>query len=64
MFAVHARSQVHKYSVEATMKTHKDIGELLLSQHEKEKEVNCAYLRKVLENIIFLARQGLPIRGN
>ena len=30
----------------------------------KKKEVNRAYLRKVLENIIFLARQGLPMRGN
>ena len=46
------------------MKTHKDIGELLSNQHEKEKEVNRAYLRKVLENIILLARQGLPMRGN
>ena len=30
----------------------------------KKKEVNRAYLRKVLENIIFLARQGLPMRVN
>ena len=31
---------------------------------KKEKEVNRAYLRKVLENIIFIVRQRLPMRGN
>ncbi len=44
------------------MKAHKDVGELLSNQHEKEKEINRAYLHKVLPNI-FLARQGLPKRG-
>lgn len=63
-FMTHERLQFHKYCVELTMKTHKDVGELLSSQHEKEEETNCAYLRKVLENIIFLAGQGLPMRGN
>ena len=64
-FMTHERSQFHKYCVELTMKTHeKDVGELLSSQHEKEKETNRAYPCKVLENIIFLARQGLPMRGN
>ena len=63
-FVKHERSQFHKYCVDLTMKTHKDVGESLSSQHEKEKEINCAYLRKVLKNITFLARQGLPMRGN
>ena len=64
-FMTHEHSQFHKYCVDLTMKTHeKDVGELLSSQHEKEKETNRAYLCKVLENIIFLARQQLPIRGN
>lgn len=54
----------HKYCVDLTMETHKDVGELISSEHEKHKETNPAYLHKVLENIIFLARQGLPMRGN
>ena len=28
------------------------------------KSINRAYLAKILQNIIFLARQGLPMRGN
>ena len=63
-FVKHERSQFHKYCVHLTMKNHKDIGELLSSQHEKEKEINHAYLCKVLENITFLVRQVLPMRGN
>ena len=45
------------------MKTQKDVDESLSSQHEKEKEINRAYLRKVLENNTFYARQGLPMKG-
>jgi len=45
-------------------KTQKDSGELLSTELEKQKAINRAYLRKVLENVIFLARQGLPMRGN
>ena len=63
-FVNHEHSQFHKYCVDLTMKTHKDVGELISSEHEKHKETNRAYLHKVLENIIFLARQGLPMRGN
>ena len=36
---------------------------MLISGAKKEKERNRAYICKVLENIIFLARQGLPFRG-
>ena len=66
-FVKHERSQFHKYCVDLTMKNHKDVGESLSSQHEKEKEINRAYLHKVL-NITFLARRaskewqlGIPI---
>ena len=60
----HECSQIHKYCVDLAMKSHKDVGELISSEHEKQKEINHAYLHKVLENIIFLARQGLPMTGN
>ena len=45
------------------LKKHGDIGELLSTQHAQQKAVNRAYLTKVLQNIILLARQGLPLRG-
>lgn len=37
---------------------------MISSQYEQERKANRAYLRKILENMIFLARQGLPMRGN
>ena len=37
---------------------------MLSAEHSKQKEVNRSYLRKVLQNLIYLARQGLPMRGN
>ena len=37
---------------------------MLSLSHETQMATNRDYLRKVLENIIFLARQGLPFRGN
>ena len=62
-FPSHEHSQVHMYCVGVMTKTQKDIGELLSTELEKQKAINCAYLRKE-ENVIFLARQGLPMRGN
>lgn len=40
-----------------------DVGELLSNELQKQKASNRAYLKKVLQNVIFLARQGLPFRG-
>ncbi len=58
-FSKHENSQVHRHSIEITSKSMGDVGELLLSEIKKEKEKNRAYLQKVLQNVIFLARQGL-----
>ena len=63
-FSTHEHSQVHQYCLEVICKPQKSVAELLSSEHEKQKAVNHAYLRKVLENLIFLSRQGLPLRGN
>ena len=64
-FIVHERSHYHKYSVELLKKGDKrpDITEMLSSSLEKERRERRAYLRKVLQNIIFLGRQGLAMRG-
>ena len=37
---------------------------MLSAERSKQKDVNRSYLRKVLQNLIYLARQGLPMRGN
>ncbi len=46
------------------LKKHKDVGELLSTEHARQKAINRTYLSKVLQNIIYLAQQGLPLRGN
>ena len=46
------------------MKKQKDVGEMLSSEHAQQKAVNRSYLLKVLQNIVYLACQILPMRGN
>ena len=53
----------HKYSIEIASKTLGDAGELLSSELKEQKLINRVYLKKVVENVIFLARQGLAFRG-
>jgi len=55
---------VHKHSADIMLKKHKDVGELLSTEHAQQKAINRSYLSKVLENLIYLARQGLPMREN
>ena len=38
-FLNHEHSQFHKYCVNLTLKTHKDVGELISSKHDKQKEI-------------------------
>ena len=45
------------YCVEAMTKTQIDVANLLSTECEKHRAINCAYLQKVLENAIFLARR-------
>ncbi len=40
-----------------------DIGELLSAENKKEKSLNRSIFIKILQNLSFLARQGLPLRG-
>ena len=42
----------------------RDIGEMISTQQEQEKAVNRAMLLRVLQNLRFLARQGLAVRGH
>ena len=37
---------------------------MLSTEHAQQKAVNRSNLLKVLQNVVYLARQGLPMRGN
>ena len=50
--------------MEFVFKKRKDIGDLLSTELVKQKAANRIYLSKILQNLIYLARQGLPMRGN
>ena len=67
-FKKHQASDCHREANEALIllpkQVHGDIGELLSQQHQEEKATNRKMLLKILQNIRFLARQGLPLRGD
>ena len=41
-----------------------DIGNMMSTQHADSKKLNRECLLKILSNLQFLARQGIPIRGD
>ena len=66
-FNKHEKTGCHKDAVQMTVvlpKCYKDCGEMLSSQHAKEKADNRQLLYKILTNVRYLARQGLPLRGD
>ena len=66
-FSQHERSQCHREAVERGINLHattKDVGEHISSAHEEDKANNRNALMKILSNIRFLARQGIPLRGD
>jgi len=40
------------------------IGDLLSSNYTGQKQANREYLVKIIQNVRFLARQGLALRGD
>ena len=58
---------MHKTAVEVMItlpKTTGSIGEMLSSTLAAEKHINRQCLLRVAQNIRFLARQGIPLRGD
>lgn len=49
---------------QSSLKTHKDISKVLSKDLASQKAANYSYLQKVLQSIMFLSQQGLPLRGN
>jgi len=65
-FSTHLASQCHKEAVaakELPMQTG-DVGEKLSREHQQQKAENRAMFRRILQNVRFLARQGLPLSGH
>ena len=65
-FSTHLASRCHKEAVEALelSKQTSDVGEKLSTEHKQQKAENRAMFRKILQNLRFLARQGLSLRGH
>ena len=65
-FSIHSVSRCHKEAIEVLELPRKmgDIGERLSLEHEQEKAKNREMFRRILQNVRFLARQGLPLRGH
>ena len=65
-FSTHLASRCHKEAVEAKElpKQTGDVGEKLSTEHEQQKAENRAMFRRILQNVRFLARQGLSLRGH
>ena len=66
-FPVHESSKCHKdamFKMVTLPATTRDIGETLSQQHRDEKQCNRQCFLRILSNIKFLSRQGLPSRGS
>ena len=66
-FSQHERSQCHREAVERSITLHvttKDASEHIPSAREEDKANNRKAIMKMLSNIRFLARQGIPLRGD
>ena len=63
----HEGSGSHKEALQVMIvipSTCHDVGDVLVKQHKQEKKDNRQCLLKILSNVQFLARQGLPFRGD
>ena len=65
-FAEHEKSDMHKEAFSKIMSRRKGISiqSQLATQQEKDRHLNRSMFLKVIESVLFLARQGLPFRGH
>ena len=62
-FRGHENSATHKHAVEVITRP-VDIDELISHNTAMEKRENSRCLMKIIENIVFLGKQGLALRGD
>ena len=63
----HEQTSTHKNAVELLItipETTRDVGEMLSSSLAVKKKANRQVLTKIAQNILFLAKQGIPQRGD
>ena len=66
-FSRHEHTAAHKVAVDVSINiphTSRDVGHMLSSAHTQQKALNQHYLIKVAQNIRFLSRQGVALRGD
>ena len=66
-FKKHKANQCHKETNEAITLLPKqvgNIGEMLSKKHSDQKAANKEVFLRILQNLRFLTRQGLALRGN
>lgn len=66
-FRRHERSKCHADAVQVIVvlpRTTRDVGETLSTIHAREKANNRRALLKIIANIRYFGRQGLPLRGH
>lgn len=63
----HEQTSTHKTAVELLVtipETTQDVGEMLSSSLAVKKKANRQVLMKIAQNILFLAKQGIPLHGD
>ena len=66
-FKKHEESKCHKESTDVMLiipSQHRNVGEMLSGQLARQKAVNRRMLYSIISSIRYLARQGLPLRGD
>ena len=66
-FSRHEDTTAHKAAVDVAINipsSTRDVGDMLSSAHTQQKAINRHYLVKVAQNIRFLSRQGMALRGD
>ena len=64
MYRRHETSMYRLSAVKAITKPQKDIGEMLSKKHLEENKLFGRMLMNIMQNLQFLARQGIPLRGH
>ena len=66
-FRDHQSSAVHKTALQLVVDipaSYPDVGEIVSTNHARDKKDSRQCLLKILSNVVFLARQGLVFRGD
>ena len=66
-FSQHEKSDCHQEATDREFKLKpevKDVGELLSTQHKETESKNRQNFIKIIDAIQYLARQGIPLRGD